>query len=230
MGRSITDPEFGAIAIRRIRGARHIRLKVDARGAISISMPFTAPLLLAKGLIAESRENLRRNIAELQSKQQLLQHGDAIGKSHTLHISQGESFSSRLLGTQLHVVLPASVAPTSGTGQKHIKTAALKALRTQAKAYLPRRLKALAETHEYTYKNVRFSNAGTRWGSCSSTGTISLNIWLMQLPFELIDYVLIHELCHTKEMNHSTNFWQRVEAIVPNYKSLRKSLKDCHPY
>ncbi|HXH27008.1 MAG TPA: M48 family metallopeptidase [Candidatus Acidoferrum sp.] len=105
----------------------------------------------------------------------------------------------------------------------------LKALRKKAKEFLPSRLQQLAAKHGFSYQKSRLSSAGTRWGSCSSRGTISLNIYLMTLPSELIDYVIIHELCHTKHMNHSRSFWQLVAAYCPDYKQLRRLLKQHRP-
>ncbi|HEY6906360.1 MAG TPA: M48 family metallopeptidase, partial [Ignavibacteriaceae bacterium] len=64
-----------------------------------------------------------------------------------------------------------------------------------------------------------------RWGSCSASGNISLNYKLMKYRKELIDYVIIHELCHLKEMNHSKKFWKLVEGLVTEYKSLKRELK-----
>lgn len=102
-------------------------------------------------------------------------------------------------------------------------------LRKQAKVYLPKRLQQLAMEGGFIYQKVRLSSAGTRWGSCSSRGTISLNIWLMDLPRDLSDYVIIHELCHTKQMNHSPRFWKLVAVHCPHYKELRQQLKMYHP-
>lgn len=226
----LQDPELGTITIRRSRLARSIRLRVDHRGSISISMPLRTPLFIAKKLLNEARDEIRRNLASLSTTRSHLLHGDLIGKSHKLIIGEGDGFASRLAGTELHVTLPLFTEPTSPEAQRFIKDSALKALRTQARAYLSRRLNALALDHGFRFTSIRFSNAGTRWGSCSSRGTISLNIWLMQLPFELIDYVLVHELCHTREMNHSPRFWAHVEGLVPDYHARRKALKEQKPY
>lgn len=226
----IQDAEFGAITVRRSKLSRHIKLKVDQRGNVSISMPPRAPLFLAKTLLAESRPQIRKHLAVAQSNQAILQHGDVIGKTHKLSLVRGDDFTSRLSGTELHVTTPHGADIASPQVQQFIKQAALKALRTQSKAYLSRRLATLAQSHGFRYSAVRFSNAGTRWGSCSSSGTISLNIWLMQLPFELIDYVIIHELSHTEHMNHSPRFWALVESIMPDYRERRRALKSERPY
>jgi len=80
------------------------------------------------------------------------------------------------------------------------------------------------------YSGVRFANQKGRWGSCSTAGVISLNVALMKLPEALIDYVLVHELAHTKHMNHSADFWDLVEQYYPEYRLARKELRDYSPY
>jgi predicted metal-dependent hydrolase len=226
----LEDYEFGAINIRRTRLARSVRLRVDHHGQVSISMPNRAPLYLAKQLLEQARPQIRRTIVKTEAQLTLLKNGDLIGKSHRLIIQEGPELASRLVDTTLHITVPGTLLVESREVQTFIKQAALKALRKQASAYLTRRLTTLAQEHGFQFNDIRFSNAGTRWGSCSTRGTISLNIWLMQLPFELIDYVLIHELCHTVEMNHSPRFWALVENLLPNYKELRRLLRAQHPY
>jgi predicted metal-dependent hydrolase len=98
-------------------------------------------------------------------------------------------------------------------------------LTKKAKQYLPYRVDFWAKKYSYTYTTLRFSHANTRWGSRSSTGTISLNIGLMNLPEQLRDYVILHELAHINHMNHSSDFWAEVEKHDPNYKRHRKALK-----
>ena len=100
------------------------------------------------------------------------------------------------------------------------------ALRKQARAYLPNKLATLAQIHGFNYTSTRITKSKTRWGSCSSKGTINLSYFLMLLPDHLIEYVLLHELCHTIEMNHSINFWNLLNKHTNgNAKLLRKELK-----
>lgn len=230
MSQVLQDAEFGAIIIRRSTLARSVSLKIDHKGTLVVSMPKRAPLYLAKQLVEQTRHRVRQTIQKTKSQLTILQHGDLIGKSHKLVIREGEELNGRILGTFIEVTVPSNNAVEAEETQDYIKKLALKALRTQAKSYLSRQLESLASRHGFNYETIRFSNAGTRWGSCSSSGTISLNIWLMQLPFELIDYVIIHELCHTREMNHSRDFWRLVEEILPDYRERRRSLKEEHPY
>lgn len=104
-----------------------------------------------------------------------------------------------------------------------------KILMKRAKDYLPYRLEYYAKLYGYAYDHCRLSHAATRWGSCSSNRTISLNIGLMQVPEPLRDYVIIHELAHLNHMDHSEAFWAEVGAHDPRYKEHRRKLKGFSP-
>lgn len=104
-----------------------------------------------------------------------------------------------------------------------------KQLSKKAREYLPYRLDFWAKKFGYSYSKSRLSHAGTRWGSCSANGTISLNIGLMKVPEVLRDYVIIHELAHLHHLDHSKAFWAEVAQHDPNYKAHRKKLKMFEP-
>ena len=104
-----------------------------------------------------------------------------------------------------------------------------KLLQKKARDYLPYRLEYFAKLYGYTYDKCRLTHANTRWGSCSSGRTISLNIGLMQVPEALRDYVIIHELAHLNHMDHSRAFWAEVGSHDKNYKSHEKHLKMFKP-
>lgn len=95
-----------------------------------------------------------------------------------------------------------------------------------ARSYIPKRV---AYYHAMTggdYRRIAIRDQKTRWGSCSSKGTLSFNWRLMLAPPAVLDYVVVHELCHLTHMDHSPAFWQAVEAVCPDYRNLRKWLKE----
>ena len=227
---TIIDEEFGTITLRRSAQASHVRIRVAPDGRLRASLPLYAPIFLVKRLVKSSREELRAMLAEHEGGTVFI-NGMQVGKSHTLIIQQtsGQAVSVKRHAQQVIAQVPQSIPSETPAVQRLIRDTVIKALRLEAKSYLPKRLAFLANKYDISYQKVRFSHASGRWGSCSSNGTISLNIALMKLPFELIDYVLIHELSHTVEMNHSTEFWQLVQLGDPEYKAHRNSLKDYSP-
>lgn len=226
----IKDKEFGDIKLTKSAKASHIRIRVGTDGSLRVSMPRYAPIFMAKRFIESSRSELR-DMLQTHHSESIFTDGSQIGKSHRLITRVGTetkpSVSSH--GQQIIVSLPEGWLIEMPTVQAAIRPVVIEALRKEAKGYLPRRLAFLANQHGFHYERVRFSHASGRWGSCSSSGTISLNIALMKLPFHLIDYVLIHELSHTVEMNHSSNFWSLVERGDPQYVSHRREMKTHTP-
>lgn len=122
-----------------------------------------------------------------------------------------------------------SQLPVKDPSTQRARDAKKKILMKKAKEYLPYRLEYFAKLYGYEYSRVRFSHASTRWGSCSSNRTISLNIGLMQVPKALQDYVLLHELAHLNHMDHSPAFWAEVARHDPHYKDHRRRLKGFSP-
>jgi predicted metal-dependent hydrolase len=226
----IQDKEFGKITIRRSPKATQVRVRVAPDGTLRASLPMHAPILLVKHLLRTSRDELRR-VLEQSKSEYTYENGMQIGKSHTLivqHINN-QAFSVTRHGQQIIVKLPIESQLNSPAIAREIRDTIISALRIEAKSYLPKRLAYLSDKYGLLYARVRFSHASGRWGSCSSNGTISLNIALMKLPFELIDYVIIHELSHTKQMNHGPVFWSLVFQADPKYKLHRQALKLQNP-
>lgn len=221
----IHDDEFGKITIRRSARATQVRLRVAPDGTLRASLPMYAPTFLVKRLLKTSRPELRDLLLQSQPST-LYQDGMQIGKSHVLTIRATDGpLSVTRRGQRISVDLPDGKSLEDRDVVRAIRDAVIAALRVEAKSYLPKRLSYLANQYGLTYQKARFSHASGRWGSCSTTGTISLNIALMKLPFELIDYVIIHELAHTRQMNHSPEFWNIVAVGDPNYKLHRRALK-----
>lgn len=220
------DEEFGTVTLRRSARASHVRIRVAPDGRLRASLPLYAPVFLVKRLIKSSRTQLRALLAE-QHSESVFEAGMQIGKSHTLLVRTivSTTANAKRHGQQIIVSLPENKTLQDHDVARIVRDAVIEALRLEAKSYLPKRLAFLADKYDFTYEKVRFSHASGRWGSCSSNGTISLNIALMKLPFSLIDYVLVHELSHTMHMNHSDAFWKLVSVGDPQYKLHRHALK-----
>ena len=227
---SIVDKEFGEIKIRKNKLARSVKLSVGVDGNLRASIPYYSPEFAVRRLVNGSRDEIRKMLATHNAKNSY-QDGDLIGKTHTLFLRKfsGEEIKISNEGNQILVQIPQELAFENQLVQSEIRKTVSKILRKQAKAYLPRRIDFLAEKYGFSFEKLRFSHTGTRWGSCSSSGTISLNIALMNLPHHLIDYVIIHELCHTRQMNHSSKFWQEVEKYCPDYKKYVQEIKQFSP-
>ncbi len=102
--------------------------------------------------------------------------------------------------------------------------------RKEAKSLFPDRIDYYTSQMNLKYKNIRISGAKTRWGSCSHDNNLNFTWRLIMAPLEIIDYVVVHEVCHIKQKNHSKKFWDLVGEVVPDYKEKRKWLREKGDY
>ncbi len=206
--------------------------QIDTDGCPKLSAPLAVSKAFLMSFLQQSREEIAKIINEHQAKKLYLP-GALIGKTHLLKLD----FKAELTAPQLKirpnflvVSLPFGFKIEDQSVQAAIRPFVKKILQKDAKEILLPRLEFLARQHGFVYQKAKLSHASTCWGSCNSRETISINIGLAGLANELIDYVLIHELCHLRERNHSPKFWAEVERILPNYKQLRRELKQFSPH
>lgn len=218
-------PDLGTIYVYKRKGTRNIRLSVNGDGKIRVTMPTWLPYTAGVTFAAQKQSWL----AEHQAKAEDLEDGQRIGKYHTLRFVEKQTGKVQTRVTANEIIINIPPETMADELQKAAHQAAQRALKTEAEQLLPQRLASLAKQQGFSYKDAGVRHLKTRWGSCNSKHEITLNYYLMQLPWELIDYVLIHELAHTKQLNHSKAFWQVVEAAMPTYKERRKQLKHYQP-
>lgn len=222
--------EFGEILIKRTARARHLTLKPNALGQLQI----TAPRYASNSVLAEFIKQASPKISQLLETRpaKIYQAGQIIGKTDMLKLEYLARLTApRIVNRPNFIVvqLPFDWRIEQPEVQQLLKQAIQKSLRRQAKVYLLPRAQFLARQLGFTVRKWRLSHATTRWGSCTTQGVISLNIALLNLEQPLIDYVIIHELCHLRHMNHSPAFWQLVEQFLPNYRQLRRQCQQFSP-
>lgn len=205
------------------KGTRSIRLSMKGDGTIRVSVPYGVPELLAKRFVLQKREWILEHLKPTI----VLHDGQHIGKNHMLTIQTGSSTRAhtKVTDTAIRVTLPLGQTKESTESQKTIRKACEKALLAEAERLIPQRVEAISKQCGITYTTVTVKKLKSRWGACDNRNNLSFNTYLIQLEWELIDYVICHELAHTLHHHHQVSFWELVEKLYPTYKNARKLLK-----
>lgn len=219
-------PDIGTVTIYRRRGTKNIRLSINSDGKVRITIPMWLPYKAGVNFALQKQEWLASHITQQAS----LEDGQRIGKYHTLRLiprSDISKIQSRVVDAEIRVSYPAQTSAEAI--QKAAHAACQRGLRTEAERLLPQRLATIASNYGYSYSSLTIRHLKTRWGSCNSKQEITLNYYLMQIPWELIDYVLLHELVHTNHLHHGKEFWDEVSEHLGAFKERRKTLKQYQP-
>ncbi|MGD0284538.1 MAG: SprT family zinc-dependent metalloprotease [Candidatus Saccharimonadales bacterium] len=226
--KKVALPLVGEVILQKNRRSRHIRIKVVSKQSIRVTLPYWAPYSAAIKFINSQIDwivDQQQHFSSLIDKQ-------PIGKAHHLHFqhdSKTQLPRARINHTEILITLPEDMLSNDPMAQSTARRACIRALQREAQNLLPQRLRLLADNHSFAYQKVNTRHLKSRWGSCNQDNEISLNIFLMQLPWQLIDYVLLHELAHTRVHNHSPEYWDVLRQNLPNAKQLRREMRKYHP-
>lgn len=225
--KKVEVPEIGTVVLKKRRGQRTMRLRVDSQGVVSVSVPWLVPQTYALDFVKSKMGWIKQ---QQQSTSFEPYHGMEFGKSQQLLIAEHSSAQkSRIKDFELRVDLPTQLDLGNSEQLAFIQKSMARSLKREAEKLLLPRLEELATEHGFEYSDSKIKQLTGRWGSCDSKGSISLSLYLVQLPWHLIDYVLIHELTHTMHLNHSAKFWAQVEDICPDHKQAKKELRLWQP-
>ncbi len=218
---------IGPVIFQKRSGTRSIRLHIQGSRA-KVTLPQSIPYIVAERYLLSKKDWVLNNIEPTE----LISDSVFIGKNHRVHIvySQSTRPTTRVTNNLIRITLPAGLDAASSESQRIIRRACEKALLQETQSLVVPRLKDLAFEHGFSIKSVKVKRLRSRWGSCDQHRNIILNSYLAQLPWPLIDYVLIHELAHTNHLNHSRAFWAEVAEIIPNYKEQRQLIRRYSPH
>lgn len=228
---------IGKVTLSRSERAKYISIKMRPEQIILV-VPKRCALQNALRFLEEKKSWIEatREKIEKRAPQNLPTRFDENTRYQTLTFVaqikrfEGQNFHATLKDGTLTILCPQNAEIGAENVQQLIRKAIERAMMSEAKRVLPARLKLIAEKCGMKYNECRIRSTRTIWGSCTQRSHISLNMFLMRLPQHLVDYVLIHEICHTVELNHSERFWALVNSFTGNKaKELRSELRSYHP-
>lgn len=207
---------------RRNRRARHYLLYVRRDRSLRVTIPTRGSLKEARAFVQSRKAWIRRQLAKIDAEVLPARSwlpGALVpihGKDHPLLVTEQDG---RL------VVRCGPLSIQANPGQADLRPLLESGLQRYAARFLPERVRELADTHGWQPSRITVRNQSTRWGSCSERGTISLNWRLAQVPPDVCDYVILHELCHLDHLNHSADFWNALARICPGHRDHEQWLK-----
>lgn len=178
---------------------RYVRITVARDGAVTVVAPAHAPDAMINTFVQSKRAWIQEKQANFKRRE---------------HIRERRA-AERL---QQHGIPVFTVPPASEQEFRAHKAAAHARIQERVDFFAPR--------YGVRYQRLTIKNQGTRWGSCSARGSLSFNYRLLFVPPAVLDYVVVHEVCHLRELNHSDRFWDLVAQEIPAYHAYRQALSD----
>ena len=214
--------------------AKNISISIKPFTGVEVIVPLFLTYSLAEDFVFKKIKWIKKNHLKMVNKEKFHTIFDFSTKYDTRHHqiflepSNSSDFHIENIENKIVIKVPQLVNVLSSECQIYIREIVIQTWRKEALQVLPIRINQLSNEFNLKFNKISIRNTKSRWGSCSFDNNISLSLQLMRLPDRLIDYVILHELTHTVVKNHSKVFWESLEKICENSKSLDKELKNYH--
>jgi len=228
-------PGIGTVRFEHSKRARRLNISIKSDSDIRVAVPVGVSFLVARQFFNEHLDWVLKSIRRLkypEKSQPITDFTNVTTREHRLVLRPDSStqLTLKVADGAILVKYPKTLCDADPVLQFIIRKGLIEAYRIEAKNYLPGRITQLADQFGFKYKNVYIKNMKSRWGSCSAKNNINLNLQLLRFDNEVIDYVILHELLHTRIKNHNIHFWQALQKLCPDYKKLKNQLKIHKPY
>ncbi|MDA3883917.1 MAG: DUF45 domain-containing protein [Bacteroidales bacterium] len=211
--------QIGTVTYAHNSKAKRIIVKVKPDTSVWVTLPLFAEIEKAEKFLLSRVDwicKAQKKVSNQKNQQRVTTEDSAFTHFHSIAFvsHKSDKLSVSVNDSNLTVLYPDSLPREHSTVQDYVSLLRTQALRVDAYMYIEKRLEVLSEQCQLPFKSVKITSARTRWGSCSYNNNINASYFIMQLPFHLIDFVLIHELCHTIHKNHGKEFHELLNKCV----------------
>lgn len=228
--RTISIPSLDeTVTVREHPRAKRLTLRLENDGKVSLTVPQRTPVETIRGFLRSKSRWIQRQRAKQakqpwfgETEQKIWLFGNVLEKKYHFHPDHPAGVR---LQPERKELLVNQLAPDHHPSHEKTHNTVQRFLKQTASHYFHKRIPKYAKQMEVKYEKIQFREQKTRWGSCSSRGTLSLNWRLVHAPTEIIDYLIVHELAHIIHPNHSEAFWNTVATFDSNFQENRNWLK-----
>jgi predicted metal-dependent hydrolase len=225
----VSYPEIGNITYKRNTRARRLSISINNSTGVKVTIPGTLSFRSAESFVLSKSQWIIEKVEYLSKREvNIIQTDTYKTRHHTLLFipTEHQKISIKLVPDYIQVYYPNNLEISSEKIQLAARKGIENAYRSEAKEMLPNRVEHLANKFGFKYNKVAIKKSTSRWGSCSSRNNINLSIYLMKLPDVLIDYIVLHELCHITHKNHGPKFWAALDQMTGgDAKKLSKEVR-----
>lgn len=233
MSEKIIHVEYiGNVRFRKNKRSKNVSITIRPEKGVIVNFPYFLSYRFALSVVDKKRSwilNHLPKIEEFNNKRTIFTETSSFNTRYRkliLEKNTDSKIKTKITSESINISYPENIEVNNSDLQEIIRTTIIKALRKEAKEFLPERTLTLSKKYNFKFNKVFIKNNKTLWGSCSGINNINFNLHLLRLPDHLIDYVIIHELCHTVQKNHGKHFWKLMDSILGDSKKISKELRN----
>jgi predicted metal-dependent hydrolase len=213
--------QIGSVNFIKNRRSKNIKIRVKPDQSVHVSFPFYVSSSEVSQFVMKSINWITEQQQKFETKKSKIEAGQFQTKLHSVVILEGTENKTKVNFNEIEIRL---VDFDSDSSRNYLENVMIGIYRYEAKKLLAPKINELAQKHGFQINKITIRNNKRNWGSCSSKNNISLNLQMMKLPDELIEYILLHELVHTRIKNHGPQFWTKLDELT-NFRARELSKK-----